>query len=288
MTGFPRTNVGGVSVSKMIIGCNWITGYSHRGPASDHMIAEANKNIEHATGIFTAFLKHDVDTVLGLFGEDKGLEKAVKLAEDRTGKKMIIMDEPILNMENTPMARHEAELAIKACAERGATFCLPLHSCAEQLVNKNTQTLDRLPDYLSMIRDAGLIPGLSSHMPEVIQYTDKNNYDVETYIQIYNCMGFLMQVEIESIAKIIQNAKKPVLTIKPCAAGRTTPFVGLNFVLNTIRQQDMVCIGCHTPEEVEEDVEYALAAMERRAPRIASRCSPLQTDVVSGVIQSQK
>ena len=63
MTGFPRTNVGGVSVSKMIIGCNWITGYSHRGPASDHMIAEANKNIEHATGIFTAFLKHDVDTV---------------------------------------------------------------------------------------------------------------------------------------------------------------------------------------------------------------------------------
>lgn len=287
-TKFPRTNVGGVSVSRMIIGCNWITGYSHRGPASDRMIAEANKDIEHATGIFTSFLRHDVDTVLGLFGVDKGLEKAVKLAEDRTGKKMIVMDEPILNMDDTPMARHEAELEIKRCAQRGATFCLPLHSCVEQLVNKNTETLDRLPDYLSMIRDAGLIPGLSSHMPEVIQYTDKNNYDVETYIQIYNCMGFLMQVEIESIAKIIRNAKKPVLTIKPCAAGRTTPFVGLNFVFNTIRDKDMVCIGCHTPGEVEEDVEFALAAMERRAPDISSRCSPLQTDVVSGVVQEKK
>ena len=284
MTGFPRTNVGGVSVSKMIIGCNWITGYSHRGPASDHMIAEANKNIEHATGIFTAFLKHDIDTVLGLFGEDKGLEKAVKLAEDRTGKKMIIMDEPILNMENTPMARHEAELAIKRCAERGATFCLPLHSCTEQLVNKNTQTLDRLPDYLSMIRDAGLIPGLSSHMPEVIQYTDKNNYDVETYIQIYNCMGFLMQVEIESVIKIIHAAKKPVITIKPCAAGRTTPFVGLNFSYNTIREQDMVCIGCFNEEEAAEDIEFARAAIERRLPRNEGRNSPLKTDVIKGAV----
>ena len=280
MTGFPRTNVGGVSVSKMIIGCNWITGYSHRGPASDHMIAEANKNIEHATGIFTAFLKHDVDTVLGLFGEDKGLEKAVKLAEDRTGKKMIIMDEPILNMENTPMARHEAELAIKRCAERGATFCLPLHSCTEQLVNKNTQTLDRLPDYLSMIRDAGLIPGLSSHMPEVIQYTDKNNYDVETYIQIYNCMGFMMQVEIEAVNKIIHEAKKPVMTIKSMAAGRCSPFVGITFSYNTIRPCDMVTVGAMTADEVHEDVEIAMAALEHRRPDLEGRNSPNRTEIL--------
>ena len=53
----------------------------------------------------------------------------------------------------------------------------------------------------------------------------------------------------ESVAKIIHNARKPVLTIKPCAAGRTTPYVGLNFTYNTIREQDLVCIGCFTPEE---------------------------------------
>ena len=72
--------------------------------------------------------------------------------------------------------------------------------------------MDRLPDYLAMIREAGMVPGLSAHMPEVIQYADKNEYDVETYIQIYNCMGFLMQVEIESVIKVIHNAKKPVIT----------------------------------------------------------------------------
>ena len=95
-------------------------------------------------------------------------------------------------------------------------------------------------------------------------------------------MGFLMQVEIESVNKIIRNAKKPVLTIKPCAAGRTTPFVGLNFVYNTIREQDMVCIGCFTPAEASEDVEYARAAIERRAPLVDTRDSPLKTDLIKG------
>lgn len=35
---FPRTEVAGVSLSRMIIGTNWMLGWSHRGPASDHQI----------------------------------------------------------------------------------------------------------------------------------------------------------------------------------------------------------------------------------------------------------
>ena len=35
---FPRTVVAGVSLSRMIIGTNWILGWSHRSPAADHQI----------------------------------------------------------------------------------------------------------------------------------------------------------------------------------------------------------------------------------------------------------
>jgi hypothetical protein len=189
------------------------------------------------------------------------------------------------SMWTTQSAPFEAKLKIEECAKRGATFCLPLHSCVEQLINKNTKKIERLPDYLYMIREAGMIPGLSAHMPEVVQYADLNEYDVEAYIQIYNCMGFLMQVEIESVNKIIHNAKKPVITIKPLAAGRTTPFVGLNFSYNTIREIDMVCVGCFNADEATEDIEFALAAIERRAPRIKSRNSPLATSIIKGVIE---
>ena len=140
--------------------------------------------------------------------------------------------------------------------------------------------MDRLPDYLSMIRDRGMIPGLSAHMPELVVYSDQNEYDVETYIQIYNCMGFLMQVEVESVNKIIWNAKKPVMTIKSMAAGRCTPFVGLNFSYNTLRPCDMVTVGAMTPAEVHEDVEYAMAALERRFPDLEGRNSPYKTNIL--------
>lgn len=281
---FPRTTAGGVSLPRLIIGCNWISGFSHQGPAKDKLIMDRHSGPESVSEIFATFMNGGVDACLGLFGVDKDLHRAVQLAEQKTGKKMIIMDEPVLNMDDTSFARAEARAEIKKCAERGATFCLPLHSCVEQLLNKNKQTIDRLPDYLEMIRDAGMIPGLSAHMPEVIQYTDLNGYDVETYIQLYNCMGFLMQVEIESVIKIIHSAKKPVLTIKPCAAGRTTPFVGLNFSYNTIREQDMVCIGCFNADEAEEDIEYARAAIERRLPDIKPRSSPFSTSIISGEV----
>lgn len=281
---FPRTKVAGISLPRLIIGCNWVSGFSHQGPARDAMILEKHHSPESVADIFEVFLQQGVNACLGLFGVDKDLHRAVLLAQERTGKQMILLDEPVLNMENTPAARKEAEAEIKKCAQRGATFCLPLHSCVEELLNRGTKTIDRLPDYLAMIRDAGMIPGLSAHMPEVIQYTDLNEYDVETYIQIFNCLGFLMQVEIESVVKIIHSAKKPVLTIKPCAAGRTTPLVGLNFAYNTIREQDMVCIGCLDKSEAEEDIEYARAAIERRLPNIRTRNSPLVSSVIKAEV----
>ena len=125
-----------------------------------------------------------------------------------------------------------------------------------------------------------MIPGLSAHMPELVTYSDSNEYDVETYIQIYNCMGFLMQIEIEGIHSVIWNAKKPVMTIKSMAAGRCTPFVGLTFSYATLRPCDMVTLGAFTPDEVHEDVEIALAAIDRRRPLLGKRSSPVMTSIL--------
>jgi hypothetical protein len=41
-----------------------------------------------------------------------------------------------------------------------------------------------------------------------------------------NAAGFLMQLEVDWIHRIIWNAKHPVMTIKPMAAGRLLPLVG--------------------------------------------------------------
>ena len=212
--------------------------------------------------------------MMGPLQQERVMQEAVKVAQEKTGKKLILIDTPVINVDDNPIARQQARETIRRSKEFGATFCLVHQSSAEQLVNKNKHIIDRLPDYLDMIRQEGMIPGLSAHMPELITYSDENEYDVQTYIQIYNCMGFLMQVEIETVNQIIHNAKKPVLTIKPMAAGRVSPFVGLNFVWNTIRPTDCVTVGCFDAEEAEEDIEISLAAIERRMPDIEKRASP--------------
>lgn len=271
---FPRTEVAGVSLSRMIIGTNWLLGWSHTGPAADRMIRNRYPSPESMFPVLEAYLQYGVDTLMGPLSQNLHMVDAVRYAEEKTGKKIIIVDTPILNVDDTAEGRREAQAAIKKSAEIGSTFCLIHHSSAEQLVNKNKAEITRLDDYTRMIRDASLIPGLSAHMPELITYSDQNGYDIETYIQIYNCMGFLMQVEVETVASIINNAKKPVMTIKSMAAGRCTPFVGLNFVWNTLRPCDMVTIGAFGPDEVHEDVEISFAALERRMPNLEKRASP--------------
>ena len=230
--------------------------------------------------MFEAYLQYGIDTVMAPM--DDPMVEAIKYAEDKLGKKIIMIDTPQINVDNNEAARREAEARIKKSAANGCEFCLIHHASAEQLVNKNLGIIDRIDDYTKMIRDAGMIPGLSAHMPELITYTDNNEYDIETYIQIFNCMGFLMQVEIETVASIINNAKKPVMNIKSMAAGRVTPYVGLTFNWNVLREQDMLTLGAFSPDEVHEDVEISFAALEHRFPNLEKRASPVQNQAAFG------
>ncbi len=279
---FPRTTVAGVSLSRMIIGTNWILGWSHRSPAADQQIKNRFPGGNEVVPLLKVFLDEGVDTIMGPLQQERVMQEAVQAAQERTGKKLILIDTPIINVDNNEKARREARATIHRSRECGATFCLLHHSSAEQLVNKNLHQITRLDEYTDMIRQEGMIPGLSAHMPELITYSDENGYDVETYIQIYNCLGFMMQVEIETVASIIHEAKKPVMTIKPMAAGRCTPYVGLNFSWNTIRPCDMVTVGCTHPDEAAEDIEISRAALEHRFPEIGKRASPNQNQDAFG------
>ena len=64
---FPRTQVGGVSLSRMIIGTNWILGYSHTSPAADNLIRKKNDTADKISDMFKVFLDSGVDTVMGPF-----------------------------------------------------------------------------------------------------------------------------------------------------------------------------------------------------------------------------
>lgn len=281
-TFFPRTEVAGISMPRMLMGTNWLLGYSHTGLAADNLIKDRHSSPESVAEVAAAYLEYGVDAMMApAFTPGTPLEEGLRLAEKNANHRIIRIVTPFINVEDTAAGRREAETAIRKCRDEGATFCLIHHASCEQLVRKDKQIIERLPEYLDMIRQNDMIPGLSAHMPEIIQYSDLNEYDVQTYIQIYNCMGFLMQIEVEGVNSIIWKAKKPVMTIKSMAAGRCTPFVGITFSYNTIRDCDMVTVGAFTPDEVHEDVEIALAAIEHRHPVLSKRSSPAMTSLLA-------
>jgi hypothetical protein len=263
MTEFPRTTVGGVSVSRMLIGTNWFLGYSHTSRAKDAFI-KSYQTRERVADILTVFFERGVDTVMGM--PVPMLRDAIADAQERTGREAKLILTPGFSVLPDGPEESEPERVFDTCKELGATFCFPHQSVTDALVDRMHKKIRDIDRYTGMIRDRDMIPGLSTHMPESVIYADNTGADVETYIQIYNAAGFLMQVEADWVMRIIRNAKKPVMTIKPLAAGRLLPVVGLAFVWNTLRDQDMVTVGTTTPDEAREVIDISLDLLERRVP----------------------
>ncbi len=263
MTVFPRTMVGGVSLPRLLIGSNWFLGYSHTSSAKDKFI-KAYQDRDGVAQILTTFLEYGVDAVMGPMSPK--LEEAIQEAEQRSGKHLIRILTPHFNIMPGGPAEMEPERIFDECKALNATFCMPHQAITDALVDRMTMKIRDLDKYTKMIRERGMVPGLSTHMPETVVYADKQGADVETYIQLYNAAGFLLQVEADWVMRIIKNAKKPVMTIKPLAAGRLLPVVGLAFVWNTIRDCDMVTIGTTTPDEAREAVEISLDLLDKRLP----------------------
>jgi hypothetical protein len=263
---FPRTQIENLSVSRLMIGTNWFLGFSHTSKAQDRMIREA-VDAKRVADILEVAMNAGVDTLYGMRPEPKLIE-GVAEAEQRTGRKCILVSIPSFPTIGDTASLGEVERIVDEYAGLGVSICMLHQATTDMFVNRRTRSLAGIEPILAAIRARGMLPGLSTHMPETPIYADNTGLDVATYIQIYNAAGFLMQIEVDWVQRMIWNAQKPVITIKPLAAGRLPPLVGLAFSWATLRPIDMVCVGVMTSYEIEEVIELSLALLERRAPRV--------------------
>jgi hypothetical protein len=266
MADFPRTMIEGLSVSRLIMGTNWWLGYSHTSGAKDKEILRVC-TAERVAEMIEVYLAAGIDTILGPYPLPH-LQKAIQMAQDKTGRKILYLVTPSLNLAADAKADDENRRTFDQCAKLGAPVCMPHTSSTDALVDRRARVIRDMDKYCRMIRDAGMIPGLSTHMPEAPVYADETGLDVGTYVQIYNAVGFLMPIEVDWVHRMIWQCKKPVITIKPLAVNKVLPLVGLAFNWSTIRDQDMVCVGTTTPHEVRECIEISLSILERRTPEV--------------------
>jgi len=278
---FPRTQVEGISLPRMMPGINWFMGYSHQTAAKDKLINEYQTR-ERIADVLEVFVTAGIDALYGVVDEWDKLLEAIKDAEDRTGKKITTIAVPTLEVGDSQEDIDANARVLDRYAAVGANFIFPHQSCTDALLDRRERRIRHMDLYCKMIRERGMIPGLSTHMPETIVYADETDLDVATYIQIYNALGFLMQIEVDWIYRSIRNAKKPVMCIKPMAAGRLHPLVGLAFVWATIRPQDMMIVGTMTPDEARELIDLSLSLLERQTSEL-----PLQRTRSKASVESR-
>jgi hypothetical protein len=127
--------------------------------------------------------------------------------------------------------------------------------------------IDTIPETLARIRDAGVLVGLSTHNPVVIQYVEEKGWDLDFYMAcVYRksrdhaeLMEIMSEVpigevylpsDVPKMCETISKAKKPCLAFKILAAGRTcdTPEQvrhAFQFVLEHIKSTDAVIVGMY-------------------------------------------
>ena len=269
MSGFPRTTVGGLSVSRMIVGTNWFLGFCHSTQAKCAFIQRTVTTRGRVADAIEVFLRAGVDTIMCPHTQSV-IPEAIDEAQQRTGAGAVVVSTPsFTTTPQTPVEGFDLDEVARILdgeVAKNARICMPHVSTTDKMVDKCARTVRQMDVVCRMIRERGMIPGLSTHTPETIVYADETGLDVETYIQPFNAMGFLMHVEVDWVADLIHRAKKPVTTIKTMAAGQIRPFQAMTFVWNAIRDCDMVTVGTVGPEEASELIEMSLSILEKRRP----------------------
>jgi hypothetical protein len=251
--GFPMTEIGGFKVSRMICGSNSFHGFSHFSAARSEWLRQYFTP-ERIYEVLEVCVQEGINATVSIQREDYW--KILDEIERNTGQHVVWI--------GTPGGRTKEDLmeGIRQCADMGVEICMPHTSYTDPRLIIAEERIDTADEILPFIRKLGMIPGWSTHRPEVITVSDRAGYDVEVYIQPYNSIGFLCSVETDWVGRVISQTPKPVICIKPLGAGRIMPPTGLNFVYHSIKPIDPVCIGLMSPQEAREDIGLARAILE--------------------------
>jgi hypothetical protein len=242
----PETDIGGLAVTRLACGSNSFFGFSHLSAARDTWL-KRHFDDDRLYEMLACCARLGIS--LFVSGNNERFARLRRRLEDETGHRIKWACTPGGN------SLDELKAGIDQCRSWDVEICLPHTSVIERNLDLRNREITDLREALDYIRGQGMVPGVSTHRPEAVPLCVERGYDVEAFILPLNALGFLCQVEIEWQERIIRHCPKPIIVIKPLAAGRITPVPGFTFVYERIKPIDTVAVGVMAPEELEEDVQ---------------------------------
>ncbi len=271
-TPFPMTELGGVAISRLMIGTNTFHGFSHFSKARSDWL-KRYFTPERIYEVVKFCAEQGLNATIA--GVRPDYAEILRQVEKDTGRHIYYIGTP------AGATLEELKRGIDEAADIGCEFCWPHTSWTDVRILKQENRIVDAPEAIDYIRRRGMIPGWSTHRPETIVVSDAAGYDVAGYVQIFNSTGFLCAVETDWMRRIIRNAAHPVVSIKPLAAGRIMPPTGLSYVYGNLRPIDTVAIGMLSVEEAAEDIEIARQCIAAVSPETELQYSRSKASVVS-------
>jgi hypothetical protein len=262
----PTVKFGKFEITRLIIGSNPFYGYSHFNRTLDQLMREwytqdRRMEVLHACerqGI-NAWQAHYDDQVLEDF----------KRYRAEGGKMQLVLLADFALMQNPKLLPEAAKLGPLGVAHHG-------NRTDERFRNGET---GKIKDFLKAVRDTGVMVGVSTHNPAVIDTAEGENWDVD----YYQCCLYrvsrtpeearaefgeapigetFMEKDPERMCKMIRQTRKPCLAFKLFGAGRTSTSSkhverGFGFAFANIKPTDAVIVGMYPrfKDEVRENTE---------------------------------
>jgi hypothetical protein len=266
--------IGGLSVTKVIIGGNPFSGFSHQGAKRDlemkhyYTVARIKETLRQAEqlGVNTHISRSDHFVMRYLMEH-----------WDEGGKVQWIAQ--------TCPELGTIQRGVENAIAGGAKACF-VHGGVTDFLFANNK-LEEIPAAIAKIRAAGMPAGIAGHNPKVFEWAEEN-LDVDFYMcSYYNSAHRDKQAEHVSgmpewfkaedrmtMGELIQRLRRPVIHYKVLAAGRNDPAEALEFVARHLRPQDAVCVGVFAkdhPNALEEDIRLLREGLRRRKPPKAAQ-----------------
>ncbi len=274
----PRVDFLGFKISKIVLGSNPFSGFSHQTKELDeemldfYTAEEIKRAWDRAQQLgINAFCargdRHILRVIREYFNENR-------------------IKEFYWFAQTAPeFASFQANLSLIINSKLKPTFIYHHGGHLDMLLMEGKKHIVR--DNLKIIRDTGYLTGMASHQPEFIEMAEEENWDVDFYLTcFYNLTGrgkkeltvikgshgeIFDMSDPSKMCRVIKKVNKPCVAYKIFGAGRLSHnkneiYSALKFAAENIKKNDLILVGVFQKQkdQIKENVEMLSSILSEK------------------------
>ncbi len=262
----PAVKFGKYNVTRMIVGSNPFYGYSHFNRILDQTMREWYTQ-ERRMEVLHRCERLGINTWQVHYNDEPVAD--IKRYRAEGGKMNIVLLADFELMKNPKLMPEVAKLGVMGIGHHGNRTDERFRDGQKQLVK----------DFLKAVRDSGVMVGLSTHNPAVVDTVESEGWDIDYYQTCFYrvsrtaeearaeykespLLEVYMEKDPERMCKMIRQTRKPCLAFKLFGAGRTANSrqqieASFRYAFANIKPTDPVIVGMFPrySDQVTENIE---------------------------------